>query len=245
MAGLLQKMQNCKMQTQDSIINRIDPMLVWSSKTFNMKKIMSLPLLLTLATVSFCQQTGGQAKQSGFRKIYFQAGTGFASSNGVSVNLGVQAVLKNNWVATISYQSIEMDAKNTPADYEPALNFLFPDPMPANDMKAFNFTVGKYFETGRKTWFTTEAGLSIVSGQELKFAKQPIETGFLYWSSNYAVQKENKSTIGGVLKADFNWAFLPFAGLGAGVYANFNSIQSPVGFEIKLLLGKMNTKRKH
>jgi hypothetical protein len=105
--------------------------------------------------------------------------------------------------------------------------------------------VGKYFETGRKTWFTTEAGLSIVSGQELKFTSQPIETGFLYWSSNYSVQKENKTTIGGVLKADFNWAFLPFAGLGAGVYANFNSIQSPVGFEIKLLIGKMNTKRKH
>ena len=68
--------------------------------------------------------------------------------------------------------------------------------------------------------------------------------GFLHWSANYSVQKENKTTIGGVLKADFNWAFLPFAGLGAGVYANFNSIQSPVGFEIKLLIGKMNTKRK-
>ena len=233
------------MRTQDSIINKIDPGLVWCSKIFNMKKIMSLPLLLTLATVSFCQQTGGLTEQPGLRKIYFQAGTGFSSSYGVSLNLGVQAVLKNNWVATISYQPIEMDAKNTPADYEPALDFLFTDPMPTNDMKVFNFTMGKYLATGRKTWFTTEAGLSIVSGQELKFTSKPIETGFLYWSSNYAVQKENKTTIGGVLKADFNWAFLPFAGLGAGVYANVNSIQSPVGFEIKLLIGKMNTKRKH
>ena len=206
---------------------------------------MSLPLLLTLATVSFCQQTEGQAKQSGFKKIYFQAGTGLTSSNGVSFNLGVQAVLKNNWVATISYQGIEMDAKNTPADYEPAFDFLFTDPMPTNDMKVINFTMGKFFATGRKTWFTTEAGLSVVSGQELKFTSQPVETGFLYWSSNYSVQKENKATIGAVLKADFNWAFLPFAGLGTGVYANFNSIQSPVGFEIKLLIGKMNTKRKH
>ena len=206
---------------------------------------MSLPLLLTLATVSFCQQTGGQAKQTGFKRIYFQAGTGLTSSKGVSFNLGVQAVLKNNWVATISYQGIEMDAKNTPADYEPAFDFLFTDPMPTNDMKVINFTMGKFFATGRKTWFTTEAGLSVVSGQELKFTSQPVETGFLYWSSNYSVQKENKATIGAVLKADFNWAFLPFAGLGTGVYANFNSIQSPVGFEIKLLIGKMNTKRKH
>jgi len=233
------------MQTQDSIINKIDSRLVWCSKIFNMKKIMSLPLLLTLATVSFCQQTDGQAKQSGFKKIYFQAGAGINSPNGVSSNLGVQAVLKNNWVATVSYQRIEMNAKNIPADYEPELNFIILDPLPTNDMKVINFTMGKYFATGRKTWFTTEAGLAVVSGQELKFTSQPIETGFLYWSSNYSVQKENKTTIGGVLKADFNWAFLPFAGLGAGVFANFNSIQSPVGFELKLLIGKMNTKRKH
>jgi len=229
---------------QDSIINRIDPGLVWSSKTFNMKKIISLALLLTLVTVSFCQQTDGEAKQSGLKKIYFQAGSGFTSSNGVSLNLGVQAVLKNNWVATISYQPVELDAKNTPANYEPALDFLFSDPMPTNDMNVFNFTVGKYFETGRKTWFSTEAGLYVVIGQELKFTSQPIQQDFLYWSSNYSIQKENKTTIGGVLKADFNWAFLPFAGLGAGVFANFNSIQSPVGFEIKLLIGRMNTKRK-
>ena len=232
------------MRTQDSIINKIDRGLVCCSKTFNMKKIMSLPLLLILATVSFCQQTDGQAKQSGLRKIYFQAGTGINSPNGVSFNLGVQAVLKNNWVGTISYQRIEMNAKNLPADYERELDFIILYPVPTNDMNVFNFTMGKYFETGRKTWFTTEAGLSVVSGQELKFTSQPIEWDFLHSSSNYSVQKENKTTIGGVLKADFNWAFLPFAGLGAGVFANFNSIQSPVGFEIKLLIGKMNTKRK-
>lgn len=139
-----------------------------------------------------------------------------------------------------------MSAKNLPADYDPEFDVFILYPVPTNDMKVFNFTMGKYFGTGRKTWFTTEAGFAVVSGQELKFTSQPIEgLGFLHWSSNYAVQKENKTTIGGVLKADFNWAFLPFAGLGAGVFANFNSIQSPVGFEIKLLIGKMNTKRKH
>ena len=241
---MLQNLQKHLLRTQDSIINNIDPRVVWCSKIFNMKKIISLTLLLTLVTASFCQ-TDGRAKQSGSNKLYFQAGSGFTSSNGGTVNLGVQAVLKNNWVATISYQHIEMNAKNIPADYERELDFIILAPLPTNDMKVINFTMGKYFATGRKTWFTTEAGLAVVSGQELKFTRQPVETGFLYWSSNYGVQKENKTTIGGVLKADFNWAFLPFAGLGAGVFANFNSIQSPVGFEIKLLVGKMNTKRKH
>ena len=50
--------------------------------------------------------------------------------------------------------------------------------------------------------------------------------------------------MGAMLKADFNWAFASFAGVGAGVFANLNSIQSPVGFQIKLLIGKMNKQKK-
>jgi hypothetical protein len=30
-------------------------------------------------------------------------------------------------------------------------------------------------------------------------------------------------------------------GLGAGVFANFNSIQSPIGFQLTLSMGWMNT----
>ena len=210
-----------------------------------MKKIIILTLLLSFITVSFCQQASNEVKQSAIKKFYLQGGAGMTSSRGASIDFGLQAILKSNWTVGISYKLIEIEPKNLPNDYEPAFYFLFTDPLPTNDMKVFNLTVGKYFETGRKTWFTTEAGLSVVSGQELKFTSQPIEQDFLYWSSNYSVQKENKTTIGGVLKADFNWAFLPFAGLGAGVFANFNSIQSPVGFEIKLLIGWLNTKRKH
>ena len=212
------------MLTQDSVIIRFYSDLVWCSKTFRMKKAIILTLLLSFVTISFCQQTNVDIKHSSIKKIYLQAGTGLTSSKGGSIDFGIQAILKNNWTASISYKLVEMEPKNLPADYEPAFDFPFTDPLPANDMKVFNFTVGKYFETGRKTWFTTEAGLSVVSGQELKFTSQPIDQGFLYWSSNYSVQKENRTTIGGVLKADFNWAFLPFVGLGAGVFANFNSI---------------------
>ena len=63
-------------------------------------------------------------------------------------------------------------------------------------------------------------------------------------SAKYAVQKETKTTGGGMVKADFNWALLPFLGLGAGVFANFNSIQTPVGAHIKLIAGWMNRKSK-
>ena len=47
-----------------------------------------------------------------------------------------------------------------------------------------------------------------------------------------------------MIRADYNWAFSRFFGLGAGVFANFNSIQSPVGFNLKLTMGMMRKKAK-
>ncbi|HET7899281.1 MAG TPA: hypothetical protein VFL47_16455, partial [Flavisolibacter sp.] len=55
---------------------------------------------------------------------------------------------------------------------------------------------------------------------------------------------QNKSGIGGMLRADLNWAFLPFMGIGAGGFAGFSSVESPVGFELKLMVGKMNIRKK-
>jgi hypothetical protein len=196
-----------------------------------------------------CFVTNGQTKQPVVKKIYSQVGGGFANQDGVVSDFGIQAVLNDNWTATVSYQSIEMDPKDLPADYKPGYTILFifpiPDVYPAVKMNLFNFTAGKLFEAGRSTWFTTEAGFSIVNGEKMNFTSQPVVQDVWYSTSNYAIKKENKTTIGAMLRADFNWAFLPFVGLGAGAFANFNSIQSPVGFQVKLIVGWMNRKRKN
>jgi hypothetical protein len=42
---------------------------------------------------------------------------------------------------------------------------------------------------------------------------------------------------------DFNRAFCPFAGIGLTAFANFSSIQSPVGIQGKLIIGWMNRKK--
>ena len=42
-----------------------------------------------------------------------------------------------------------------------------------------------------------------------------------------------------MMRTDVNWAFSSFMGLGAGFFANINSIQSPVGFHVKLIVGNM------
>lgn len=208
-----------------------------------------LTLLLSFIAVCFCQQTNNETKKSSIKKFYLQAGAGASSSTGASLDFGVQAILKSNWTVGISYKLLQMDPKNLPANYEPGVTFLifFPvyDDMPLNDLGVFSLTAGKYFEAGRKTWFTAEAGLSFVNGQQFKFTSQPVITELFYVSSNYSFQEEDKTGFGGMLKADFNWAVLPYVGLGASAFANFNSVQSAAGFEVKLLFGWLNTKRKH
>ena len=214
-----------------------------------MKRVIISNMLLSFITVCFCQQTNTDEKKSSIKKFYLQAGAGPTSSNGASLDFGLQAILKSNWTVGISYKHLEMDPKNLPANYEPDVTFLIfipvYDDMPSDDLGVFSLTAGKYFETGRKTWFSAEAGLSFVNGQQFTFTPQPVVTELFYISSNYSFKEEDKTGFGGMLKVDFNWAVLPYVGLGAGAFANFNSVQSAAGFEIRLLLGWLNTKRKH
>ncbi len=179
-------------------------------------------LLFAFTTTSF-----SQTKETSVNKIYLQSAAGISNHSGVFYEAGIQVVLKNNWVTTFSYHGIEMNPKSLPSDYEQGyVFFIFPlyDEFPVTKMNIFSFTAGKFFEAGRRTWFTTEAGFSFVNGEIINFSKQPVVWNGLYKSSNYSLKKEKKTSIGGMLKADFNWAFLPFMGLGAGVFANFNSI---------------------
>jgi hypothetical protein len=156
----------------------------------------------------------------------------------------VQAIFRNNWSATFSYSNIAIDPKGLPGDYKPGYTLIFifplPDEYPSASMTVISVTGGKSFEVGKNKWFTAEAGLSFVNGEQFTFARQPIVDDLFYVSSNYAVKKEKKSSIGGMLKADINWAFSRYVGLGLGTFANFNSVQSPVGYRLKLIIGWMD-----
>jgi hypothetical protein len=217
-------------------------------KTKSLTHTVSLLIFVLL----FSTPAFSQSKTASLSKIYLQGGAGAAGNKGFFTDLSVQAVLKNKWITTLSYHSIDMEPKNLPADYDPGyiviLFFPIPNETPSSDLKVLSFTAGKYYKMGRKTWFTTEAGLSLVNGKEMKFSKSNASS----WTAiivgenppNYTKTEVKKTSMGAMLKADFNWAFASFAGLGAGVFANFNSVQSPVGFQIKLIVGKMNREKK-
>lgn len=211
-----------------------------------MKKILVLVLVLGFTKAGF-----SQTKQTTVSKIYLQAGLGGCTYQGFSGETAIQAVFKNKWVATLSRQSFDMDPKNLPSNYQPEMGYVLFIPYsytPDVEMTITSLTGGRFFKTSKRTWATFEAGPSFVAGEKVTFQRAQVTNSNLIiaasTSSNYTSTKENKNALGLALKADFNWAFASFAGLGAGVYANLNSVQSPVGFELKVSLGWMNYKNR-
>ncbi len=206
-----------------------------------MKQIITMMLLFCYATAASCQTS-----KSSVTKLYGQLASGGSNHNGIMGELGLQAVIKDRWVTTLSYQDLEAEPKNIPSNYKRGYTLIFLyDEYPAVDMKVVNATAGRFFKMGRKTWTTVEGGISIVHGERASFKSQPVITdGFFYTSSNYDVTMAKETAVGAALRANINWAFLPYMGLGAGLFANFSSIQSPIGGQIKLMVGHMNIKRK-
>src|SRR5678810_320155 len=109
-----------------------------------MKKLFSA-MLIVINLSSF-----GQTKETTINKIYLQLGTGPCSYKGFSGEVGIQAVLKNNWIGSFSYNSLTMDPKNVPSDYRPGyttLRFVSFENSPTISMDVYSLTTGKYFKT--------------------------------------------------------------------------------------------------
>jgi hypothetical protein len=214
-----------------------------------MKKVF-----LLISVASFSIASFSQTQQTKVNKIYVQAGAGSSSHNGSSAGVSIEVVFKKNWIGGFSLQNLVTDPSNVPPDYRPRRVTVFPfsfDESPTLETNIYNLTAGKCFKAGQRTWFSTEAGISYVKSQKVNYTPNNANNGgwniilFGEEPSNYTTTIENRSAMGGVLKADFTWAFASIAGLGAGVYTNINSIQSTVGFELKLSIGWMNIKKRH
>ncbi|HJS55155.1 MAG TPA: hypothetical protein VJ765_11450 [Chitinophagaceae bacterium] len=214
-------------------------MKIKTSRLLQSAGILFLSCLLSSVTY-------GQTGETFVKKIYMQGGAGWASHNGAAGEISIQSVLKHNWVATFSYHHVEAEPKNLPNDYQPDVFILIPiNQTPAVKMELFSFTGGKYFATGRNTWMTTEAGITFGSSEKMTFTPTDPQFFIIGATSNYDDKTEKKSLTGLMLKADYNWAFASFMGLGAEIFANINSVQSPVGVNIKLFVGKTGRVRKH
>ncbi|HET9745490.1 MAG TPA: hypothetical protein VFP97_07255 [Chitinophagaceae bacterium] len=208
---------------------------------------VSLGILLCASALTSTAQNSGPLS-----KIYLQTGAGGGSHKSNDFDLGVKTILNDKWSMNLSYKSLEMRPKNLPSDYQPETGYIFFIPYTTevtSNMSLVSLTAGRYFKLGKNFWATTEGGLSYVKGEKVNFDRTQVTSSNIIivatTTSNYSTTKENRSAVGAMFQADVNWAFASFMGLGAGVYTNINSIQSPVGFNVKLLIGKMGKEKKH
>jgi hypothetical protein len=190
--------------------------------------------------------------ESPVTKAYIEGGVAFGSYEGAGGAFGGKLVLNNKWILGITFTGMSMKPKNKPSDYIPetgiAVIFAYSSE-PSVDMSFLSFTGGRCFTLSRTVFANLGGGISFVSGDKVTYTpQQQVTTGFfpaVNVSSNYSSSKEKTSTIGLALDADINWAFASFMGLGLGAHSNLNSIQSPVWFDLKLLVGKMGRPKKH
>jgi len=224
-------------------------------KTLIMKQLEKKIALYFNFIMLFCAslvQVNGQTSTH-LSKIYLEGGIGPSTYNSINSAVSLKAIFKNKWSMTLSYNNIaEMTPKNEPSDYQPETGYVLFIPYTYEetvDMSFVSLTAGRYFRLGRNIWATTEGGLSYVKGEKVNYERtQQVSSNILIaasTTSNYRTTKESRSTVGAMMQADINWAFASFMGIGAGVYANINSIQSPVGVQLKLIIGKMGRIKKN
>ena len=198
-----------------------------------MKPIFLVVLLISTGSSLFAQD--GKL----LRKFFAEVGTGSANHKGAAYQMGLRSAWKNSWMVSASYYGFEMKPENLPSDFDGGIVLLFPltaqDPSPIVHVSMFNLTGGRIFELGRKFWVTTEAGVSVVSGEKMSFVSQPVVNS----GSNYHTTRDSHKTIGAIMRADISWAFLRWLGLSAGFYGTINSVQSPIGMELKLVGGML------
>ncbi len=200
-----------------------------------MKPNLFFLFLCSLCATSLLAQGQGPKLQ----KIYGEAGLGSTTYSGGVGILGIRTVLSNQWTFGLSYQGIGMDPKNQPADFKPDIALFFPI-YPSVDMDIFSLTAGKFLQAGRRFWFTTDAGLSLVSANEYRYTRRPPAGAIIdAFTSNYSYTEERRSGLGALLKAEAHWGFSRFMGFSAGAFTCINSVQTPVGWTLKLLVGKM------
>jgi hypothetical protein len=216
-----------------------------------MSRIQQTALILSLIFIFQVSNFLNAQTGSSITKFYVYAGGGGGNYKSSAATLGLRTVFKNKWSGSVCYLNISMDPKNLPSDYKPGVStlllFTSTNPIKVN-MDLISISAGKYINLGKKIWATTEAGLSCVIGEKASFHKSS-ETGFNWIllsddPSNYRADLTKHTAIGAMVSADFHYAISRFFGMSAGLFANINSIQSPMGFQIKLIAGNFGIPKK-
>jgi hypothetical protein len=172
--------------------------------------------------------------------LYYSSGLGFGTQ-GITFGLGGTFVSSNNWGGGISYKTNFLKSRYLPDDY-------FDDGMrvftPMDYLSLITFSLIKEFPASEKSKiFGIEAGLSWVKYNVAQFELNPsYDPNSSPWFGN--VYKYHKShtaseTIGLNLRGKMKFFPTHFSVFELAVFTNLNNVQSVVGIEFYINLGKI------
>ena len=181
--------------------------------------------------------------------LYLEYGM-HAGSAGFGIGmLGLQYRFNEKWMMELSVFSYYQHPRNLPSDYHAATtSFLY---LPSGDHKPtvyrndLSLTIGRTMKMSKTSWFSAEGGFSMLKGEKATFISQSVTNYGQGWlligvsgsSSNYAMNREMVSVPGAVVRADMNFKVGPSLTISTGTYMNFNSLKTPLSFQLRFLSG--------
>jgi hypothetical protein len=121
-----------------------------------------------------------------------------------------------------------------------------------NKLQFRYLSFGRYFPVSRQISFIVDGGLGLANQQGYNFYRNgaPVKQGERILdgvSTNYTVTAVEKSSMGGIVRAGVDWAFVGFGGMGLDLYYNLNAggIDDNFGVNLRFMLGYMPRYRKN
>jgi hypothetical protein len=208
-----------------------------------MKRIIILLFFILFCFISnnVCSQTDTVGVNKNKIGVWY-FGMGFGNCNrGIDGDLSFTITSANYWGGNINLIFGMSRSLNVPSDYEEG-GLRFNTPMDYLDVMAFNFV--KLIPIPQKSVrFGFEAGPSWVRWNVAEFEPNPnYDPDWPFPQYKYFKSHVVKNSIGLSLAAKTEFQPSKFFGIGLSVYSVINRIQSVIGLELCLELGRIQPK---
>lgn len=191
-------------------------------------------------------QAARWARMSG---LYLECGM-HAGAAGFGMGLlGLRYRFNEKWMIGVSMLDYLQMAPNTPSDFRAGSNafliFESDNNKPMVQRSDMSLTLGRTMKMSARSWFSIEGGLSWLKGEKLTFSRRIVATVDPLWmllgisgtSDNYSIENEKVSVAGAVVRTDLNFKVSPSLVISTGTYMNFNSLKTPLSFQLRFLFG--------
>lgn len=222
-----------------------------------MKKNFAPTALFTLLLACLIAfSVNAQQKTPSLKALYFNLPFKLGKTDYRYQAYGIQSAWKNGLLIGIDRERYKNTPDNIPSDYDPGtatfLGFPLNIALPEATTRYTTITAGYRKPLSRNTWFTIEAGPSMVKKDRFSFKKAVPATnnttgswgdaflqlfGISGTPGNYDIEKTTQNQFGGAWRSSLQWAFTNYTALQLGVHGNFTRNETRFGVYFSFAVG--------